>query len=481
MLRDDKPLLAGGLLGQQVSAASATGDSRMDFVLSPSTNINYCLILIYYFTLCDCVLKYLPTGIAVALRYLPEAFLYVLVVLLFMKRRQIFSFPLFWPLCACAVTMTISGVLNSSSIVDVASDFHSFFRFSAFTYILWRTTITPSRIDQFVNGYLRLTIVELLIGGLELVGGNRVRNLFMPAAGWSNGAPAVSASYSVDPGSWLSGSLSDYNQYGMFMALSCVLALAMYGAKHKAKYVWLASASALAVVLSLSRHSLLLLAVGVSMLFYFHRQTVFTVSNVRRLAVFLVCALAVVGLSRSTTSALRDRVASVMSPDLIGGDPDANIRLYMTVVLTPRFLSAYPFFGQGPFAASDAIPVGTEDRSLGPPLKAAPELPGWVTFFIGDVVWVMILGLYGCCGLAAFGFVFWAIAAAANRIRKEGQNPDRGALAEACLVAVILIAASGFFSLEMIARDTVPVFWAMAGIILSLSTNPRSNGQALQS
>jgi hypothetical protein len=458
--------------GQSISLADAAIEG--EYPVSRSSNIDWCLYLIYYFTLCDFVLKFLPLGIAVTLRYLPEAFLFFMVALLLFRRKQILSFPLFWPLAVCAATMTVSGILNSSSPFGVASDFHSFFRFSAFTYIMWRTTITPSRIGQFVDGFLRLTILELVIGGLELAGGAGVRSFFIPAVGWSEGTPAVSSSLVMDKGSWLSGTLADYNQYGMFMALSCVLALAMYGHRQSPKYLWIGCASALAVVLSISRHSLLLLFIGIAFLLYFHRHSLLNVRNIRRFGAIAVCGLAVIGVSGSTTSVLRERIASIVSPDVVGGDPDANIRLYMTLVLTPRFLSAYPFFGQGPIAAADAVPLGSEDRSLGPQLKAAPDLPGWVTFFIGDVVWVLILGLYGCCGLAAFGFIFWTIAVIANSVRKTATVPEELALAQVCLVGVVIFFASGLFSLEMIARDTIPVFWAIAGIILSLWTSQRS-------
>jgi hypothetical protein len=434
---------------------------------SPSANVNLCLYLINYFTLCDSFLKFLPLSVGIALRYLPEAILYLLVFLLLLRRRRIFSFPLFWPLFACVLMMTVSGIVNHSEMRGVASDLRTFFRFSTLTYILWRTTITPERIAQFVDGFLGLTKIQLAIGALELVGGARTRAFFSPAVGWGNGTPAVSQFTGMETGSWLSGTLADYNHFGMFMTLSCILAIAMYSAKPAAKYAWIAAGAALAVILSFSRHSLLLLVVGVTIFLSFHRKTLLSFAKTRRFAFSAMCVLVILAIVGSTSSVLRERLASLGSSDVVAGDPDANIRLYMTLVLTPRFLSAYPFFGQGPFAATEIIPIGTDDRSLGPQMKAAPDLPGWATFFIGDVVWVMILGLYGCFGLIAFGSVFWSIAKNANMLRKTSQHPLTIALAQACIVAVVLFIVSGFFSEEMIARDAIPVFWSIAGITLS--------------
>jgi hypothetical protein len=438
----------------------------------PSARINLCLWLIYYFTLCDTTLKFLPVAIALPLRYLPEAVLYSFVVVVVMKERRLVQFPLFWPLCACLLAMTVSGIVNSSSIFGVLSDFRSFFRFAAFTYIGWRTAITPKRIAQFIDGFLLLTVLELIVGGLELVGGRAVQTFFSPALGWATGAPFVQRNEAKDAGGWIFGTLSDYNQFGMFMTISCVLALAMYFMKASGKYLWIATASALAVVLSFSRHSLPTLALAVGILFLFQRKKMVRASTLRRFLPVIVCLLALAYFGRSIGSAFEGRIASAFSQQSLAGDRAANARLYLTMELTPRFLRANPLFGQGPVEESELAPTEGRNTFLGPQLRAAPDVPRDATFFFGDVVWVMILGLYGCAGLATFGWVFWFIGAAANKVRKRKSNPEGVAIAQACLVTLAAFVISGFFSMEMISRDCIPVFWVLAGMIFSLATNP---------
>jgi hypothetical protein len=440
-----------------------------------SVNVSWCLFLIYYFSFSDFVLKFFPQSVAIALRYFPELLVYLLAACLLVKKFRVVSFPLFWPLVFCAVTMTISGILNSSPITGVLGDFRSYFRFSAFSYVMWRTVITPRRIEQFVNGFLGLTIVQLIIGGLELIGGPPVKIFFAPALGWETGTPAVlsssgsgQGSWLVDQGSWLSGTLSNYNDYGMFMTISCVLALAMYFARKSSSYRWIAIASALAVVLSISRHALLLLIVAALALFIFHRREVKVVACLRWATAVLAAGCVVFFLSGGVNSVIAQRVASIANPAVVEGSPTENIRLYMTLVLPPRFLASYPFFGQGPIPPSDEAPTGPFDPSQGPTLKAAPELPGWVTAFVRDVVWVLILGLYGILGVMAFFFVFWTVAKKAREVRKNTDIPEAAAIAEACIVAVVVFLLGGFFSLEIIARDTIPAFWTLAGIVLSV-------------
>lgn len=445
-----------------------------------SANTRWCLALIYYFTLCDFMLKALPLSLAIVLRYFPEVVLYILVLWNLKKDRRVASFPLFWPLCLCMVAMMMSGLLNASPLSEVAGDFRSFFRFAAFTYLLWRTTTTRSQIFQFVDGFLRLTVLELIVGGMELIGGEGAQTFFSPAIGWGDGAPTIGDHSNPDGGSWIAGTLSNYNHFGMFMTLSCILALVMYFAKAQRRYLWLAATASLAVVLSFSRHSLLLLLFGTSLLLLLQRRRCAKVLRLRRIFAVAVFACLLVGASGTWSSALKERVASAVSAEVVGGDPYANIRLYMCLELTPRFLSSYPFFGQGPVSQLDSAKVSGQDDSVGFPLKAAPDLPGYVTHYIGDVVWVMILGLYGCVGLSAFGIVFWSIAAAAIRVMKSNDNLHGTMLAQGCLILVVLFLISGFFSEEMIARDTIPIFWAIAGLVFSLSRSRDSHIKPLK-
>jgi hypothetical protein len=211
-----------------------------------------------------------------------------------------------------------------------------------------------------------------------------------------------------------------------------------------------------------------LLIVGVMILSFLHRQKFKFVAGLRWATAILAVGCIVFFVSGGVNSAIGQRVASIANPAVVEGSRTENIRLYMTLVLPPRFLASYPFFGQGPIPPSDEAPAGVFDPSQGPALKAAPELPGWVTAFVRDVVWVLVLGLYGIFGLIAFLYVFWRIAKMAQEVRRTAGTPEIAAIAEACLVALGAFILAGFFSLEVIARDTIPVFWALAGIVMSL-------------
>ena len=451
-----------------VSAANAT---------THSTNIRLCVILIYYFSLCDFALKFFPLRVAIVLRYLPEVVLYSLVLLLLSQKVRIRSFPLLWPLCACAGTMILSGLLNRSSPFDVVDNFRIFFRFAAFAYILWRTNITPRRIEQLVNGFLGLTVTELLIGALQRLGGKPAQDFFSPALGWESGQTFVWQNPIATSSVWLNGTFSNNNHFGFFMVISCILASTMYFTKGSRRYLWITLASALGVFLSYSRHSMALMILGVGLLFFLHRKRLAMSFGVLRTALtgIGICLLAV--LSVAFSSSLQARVASGLSLEVLTGDPNENMRLFMTLELAPRFLNTYPYFGQGPVPPGQAENPDKKSNADGPILKAAPDMPGWVTYFLSDVVWLLVLGFYGCAGLVAFGTVFASMIVTARTVARVGRDPASVNLAHACVVLVVLFALSGYFSEEIIARDVIPIFWTVAGTVMSLAAKPLSLGK----
>ncbi len=437
----------------------------------PSASIRFCLFLIYYFCLSDFVLKFLPLNVAIVLRYLPEAALYLFVSVLLKKQDRIVSFPLFWPLCLVALTMTVSVILNSSSAVAAIEDYRIYFRFSAFAYIGWRTPVTPGRIREFVRGFLGLMVIELIIAGAELVGGSGVQHFFSPVGGLIYGTSFTALNEQYGEAGWIFGTLADYNHFGIFMTASFVLSLAFYFAHYLRWYLWLAFASSLAVVLSFSRHSLLMLVLSLGCLILLRSKRTGLGRIILAFSGALALVAVLVGVAAHFNPGFAERVQTIGTSSVLEAGTSEDMRLLVAVTLVPRFMSAYPFFGQGPIAPSDQPEFGEMNPASAPTLKAAPDVPGIVILYFGDVVWVMILGLYGCFGLAAIGYLLWTIGTAANEIRKRSLDPDNLALVQSCLVMIVIFVVSGFFGEEMVARDCIPVFWILAGLVLSLASN----------
>ena len=429
----------------------------------------FCLFLIYYFTLEDFIIKFLPGGIAYFLRYLPEVLLYAGAFFLRNKDRKITQFPLFWPLCVCLASMLVSALLHGASMRMALLDFYSNFRFVTFAYILWNANLSARQLIRFIDDFFVLVILEAMIGALELTGTSAM-NFFRPVLGWSNGVAYVSTEQAESSGGWIFGSFSNYNHFGLFMVMSFLLAINMFVMRRANRYLWIAMTSFAAVVFSYSRHSLLILAITVVVSACVHRRKIAQAFRGRNLVLPVAALMMVFVLGGSMLEPVKKRIASVTDSSVLAGEQSENVRLYMILLLTPKFMETFPFFGQGPIDQAEKVSLGESDVSLGPSFKAAPEMPGWATFYAGDVVWLMILGLYGCCGLAAMAFVFCKIFLAARILANLPQNKNPEGVQICANVTMILIGvvvSAGFFSQEIIARDTIPIFWALSGFLLS--------------
>jgi hypothetical protein len=172
--------------------------------------------------------------------------------------------------------------------------------------------------------------------------------------------------------------------------------------------------------------------------------------------------------NRAARDSIQSRMQSMARAQVLDGDPRENVRMFMLFYLTPRFLTTNPVLGQGPLEWPSGSGGGVDPNS-GPEIKAAPQLPGWVTHYLNDIVWVAFLGAYGLAGIAALGFLFGSVGFAANRLRNAGLCPEYTMAGQLVLVLLAIFVVSGFFSQEIIARDTIPIFWCLAGMVLSIA------------
>lgn len=434
--------------------------------------VNLCLCLIYYFTMCDFLIKFMPPQIAEFLRYLPEMILYGGVIFLRDKKRNITQFPLLLPLCVSLVSMAISTLLNAASQRMMLLDFYTDFRFVSFAFVLWNASPTCNQMFGFIDKLLGLTIIQVAIGAIELTGDGAM-HVFRPVLGWDNGVAYILSDKSENAGGWIYGTFSNYNHFGMFMVMSSLLAFYMYLVRHANRYLWIAFASSVSVIFSYSRHSLLALATSSVFLACGYRRELYKALGKRNILNLAAGIIIVSLLCGPLMSPLQKRILSVTDASVLDGDHSENIRLFMITALVPMFMNSYPLFGQGPFDPSEKTSLGESDTALGPTFKGAADVPGWATFYAGDVVWLMTLALYGCCGLVSTVSVYLCIIIASIRLSWNVSKEEHGELklfshVIAVLVGVVLL--SGFFSQEIIARDTIPTFWALCGFLLAIAS-----------
>jgi hypothetical protein len=284
-------------------------------------DMRFCLYLIYYMAVCDTALKYVPSDVGMVLRYLPEVALYLFAFRQLLRGGRIRELPIFWPLLLFALSMSISVVLNGSPSLLAAANYYTSVRLTALACIMWRADVTPRRVVQFIDGVLRLTLFELLVGFCELIRGGPAKVFFAPNLDWSGTATTLPLELHDTDAGYLLGTLSNYNHYGMFMCMSALLAMAMYAVRRSRRDLLLACASAVAVLLSFSRHSLIALAVGVT-LFLFYRRKRGSLLLCLKWGLLLAAAVCIiVGISKDLRESLQERIATIGQAQVANGDP----------------------------------------------------------------------------------------------------------------------------------------------------------------
>ena len=429
--------------------------------------LSYCIFLMYFFSLCDCFLKFLPFSIATPMRYIPEALLYLWAVVHVLRRGKLVSMPLFWPFLACVGTMAVSTFLNGISPTLMAQNLYTNFRMLAFAALLWGVQPSPSQLRRFFDHFLRLVAIEAVIGLCQLVFGGSAKSFFAPNLDWSSSSVSLPLELHEADAGYLLGTLSNYNHYGMFMSMGLLISLLMYSQTNRKGYQWMAIVSGLCALLSFSRHTLILMAIVfvVNMLWNLRPGAVFV--YVKRASALLLLTCIVFAASKPLQEVFAQRFRSLAQAEVLNGDPQQNIRMFMIVYLVPRILASTPVIGQGPLEWPRGA-GGSSVASLGPQLKAAPQLPGWVTHYLNDVVWIAFFSAYGLLGLLGLCILYGTIYHHALRLNEIFLDPEYIALARFVMGSMCLFALAGFFSQEVVARDTVPVLWCSAGMMLSL-------------
>jgi hypothetical protein len=277
---------------------------------------------------------------------------------------------------------------------------------------------------------------------------------------------------------WLFGGSSNYNHFGFLMAMICVLEMVTATRGRPRSLIFAVTAGG-AVVLSYSRHSFLALLVGLVVV-----SSTSRLANPGRLVAVCVAGVAVslLGLKGQPELGAHQlgpfqRLATAFTPESLSGAPWANVRLFLVREYTREVLADGFLLGRGPGSVSRA----SELVYLLPGLTLPEPAPGALSrsdlMFLGDVVWLLVFGSYGIVGLAALWYVFWVVAARAARLVRL-KHAEACWLGTVALAWTTMVVVAGFFSLEIIARDTMPVFWLLVGSFLRSVPSPYKIGRS---
>lgn len=458
----------------QVVAGAIPALSTKDVWLYNRLTLRACVALVYWFGFGDFAFKFLPPSAELVLRYAPEALLYGMAAVAFVLSigRGDRRFPLIGPLLVFLAVALSSILANHAPLLPATSDFRTYFRFVAFAYVVSKLELNPGNLRFLLRQPLIAGVIQILVGACEIAIGKPARTFFAPLT-----TPLVehAVTYMERPTSglgFISGTLSNYNHFGIFMVMVCTLALGGWMGRRNVASAGLAVTALASAVLSYSRHTLLCMFAAVLVLLILRKRKVLAatlaLSPLVLAALLLVVAPKIAPQGGPDISPV-DRFMSSFTNRSLSGDPGENIRLFFVLTLPVRFLSTAPVLGMGPgaIAPTNELRAIGEDTSAPTPAVMS-DIPDDLLVFITDVVWVVALGTYGLAGLAAIALVFARIVREALLLRKGAASPEARLLAEVVITWTVALILAGFFSMEIIARDTVPIFWLFAGAVFAL-------------
>jgi hypothetical protein len=403
----------------------------------------------------------------------PEALLYGLAAasLSLAAARGDRRFPLTVPLAAFLAVSLASLLVNQSPLLSAASDFRTYFRFAAFTYVVSKLNLGEADLRFLFRQPMIMGGIQILVGASEILIGQPARVFFTPVTTPLAERAATWIERPMTGIGFISGTLSNYNHFGILMVVVCSLALSLWTWRRSAVTAGMFAAALTAAVLSYSRHTLLCMLAAVLILLILHkRRLLAAVLAIAPLAAAAIALLVVPRISHRGGPDITpvDRLMNTLTENSLKGDPAENVRLFFLLELPGRFLSTAPVLGMGP----GAIAPTSELRALGDRHAAGndimSDIPDDLLVFISDVVWLVALGTYGIAGLLAIAYVFTTIVLESIRLRKQVASPEARLLAEVVVTWTGVLILAGFFSMEIIARDTVPVFWIFAGAVFAM-------------
>lgn len=312
------------------------------------------------------------------------------------------------------------------------------------------------------------SIVQFFVALAQLVGGSAVISFFTPASIVVGGRQFVN--YSAAPLGGISGTLSYYNNFGLFSACSCAVcmgALATIGGDEKlarsvsptSKNVLLAGAllAAASTLLSASRQSLIALLVA--------GAVIALVVGIRRVgarllpiavlsAVFAGAAFLMPSLIGSLSWIPR-RFSEAMQRSYLSQSL-ATDRLFVISRVLPAVLSKNPLLGIGPGSVTSMAKLNTMASEL--------SLSAEGIYYAQDVGWVSAMIQTGLLGFGALVTLMSGLAWTARKRFVSG-DLDRGALAT--VIAVLIILVIGMVaSSPMMMRPVSLLVWTAAGLSL---------------
>jgi len=430
------------------------------------------------------VSAHLPEPYGVASRYITEillgiAFLFVVFGNISLRHCW-YRAPLDSPLMAFLCISVISSLRHDASLLTLVLGLRPILRYLLLYYLIIGLNITMGEARGILRAGLTMATLVAAIGILQAVVGPPVTRLLLVSETHVGDTMLRTITPPQVHGKFVFSTLGRYDAFGTYMVVWLFLVFFSHQVlclKRHRRWM-LAFWFAIPLILSFSRQSWLALLIGSLVLLIVLRSRIawhIVASISACLLILLLLAfllfpeeIAHVDAANVGQVSLVQRLLEVASVDYLRTVAFHGGRLFVLWFVGARILQVAPWLGFGPgrFGTLTAEVLGYD---------AASQLgmtPGQ-TYLVNDVNWVTLLGQVGLLGTIAFLLMLLLVLSDACRTWTKAESPEIRGLAASVAALTVAFIVLGFFGPNLEQRVLSMYFWALAGLLVSVSRSQR--------
>lgn len=400
--------LGGWLLPARLALLAALALPVFLFTLLLIKHIRFTIaLLIVYAPVEIFVQKWLPGDAGLASRYITEGLLLVLFLVVVVDRllsdKPWKRTPLDIPLLLFVLIGVLSAVVNGLPAIVWGMGQRILLRYALLFYLVVQVGFNRQQTRRLLAAMLAMAGFVMAVGLLQAVLGPPMNQfLRIPDIVLNATATRKTSGFFVAHGRYIFSTLGRYDAFGIY-ALYILLLVVAYMLHHRPRrrtWAWLAAATLICLVLTLSRQSWLAMYAALWCWVVLSRKkwavmvlsVLVLVPVLIMLAAFFFPDLGRYSGAEQERTVLT-RILSSVSDDYLRVSSGSGGRLFVLRYVSERILELAPVLGFGPghfgtitaqyFGYSDAQLLGMEQKDV---------------YLVFDVNWVTLLGQYGALG-----------------------------------------------------------------------------------
>jgi len=431
-------------------------------------------------------LRWLPSPVAVLLRFIPELILYGLVTKVcgtkLLSGRPLKKTPIDLLVAAFFIATGISIIINDSSITGSLVNLRTIWRYLSVFYITVNIDISKEQLKKLLNGFKIAMLIQAAIGAIQYFLPDSFNQAFFApkafkVANYEGGSHAALGSLKVGA---TAGTFSDSAILSAFLliGLSLLMASTFQGSSGGLLPSWIElrdSALVLFAIFSTKKRAALgiaLLVPLVTLFVYGRRRSIVNTTWVYAAAGLLgLVAISAIGAASSASAGFDAREESVdlstyflqvFSPDYWQQSNETS-RGWFTGTILQAVFSTHSWFGFGPDAwhtmqsIKDTLTTGADIEKIDRDANV-----------FDDSFWFAFIAYFGVVGMLIYACILKRLYDAGQWLARISSEPEYRKLGATFATLIVLTVLYTFVERTFRLRAFSFYFWLLAGLVVNV-------------